>query len=290
VRYRLRFLMQEVDLPPGITSIGRSLDCNLTVEDPLVSRQHARLIIDENGARVEDLNSRNGVRVNGSVVRAPTPLRDGDRLRIGTQEFVFCRVDVRKGAHARTTGVLRLCGNCRLPYPREAFACPHCEATEQTDDTTELTGDDEESSPGFDDRKATWSVQLLVEALERALTLGRMADAERIVRRATVQLDELLLSGRAIDVQALGAVAAKVASMTLATNDPTWVLWVLDLYRRVSSVPSLDVADRLAEAALKHSGVVRAPLRGLLDHLSATVHSASLEEIEALTRLEGSAA
>jgi hypothetical protein len=278
--------MQEFDLPRGTTIIGRSLDCNLTIEDPLVSRQHARIIIGEDGAHVEDLSSRNGVRVNGLVVRSPLELHDGDRLRIGSQDMVFCRVDGRKGAHSRTTGVLRLCASCRLPYAREAFACPHCEATEKTE-VTEQTGGI--LSPGSDDRRVSWSVQLLVEGLERALGLGRMVDAERIVRRATAQLDEILLSGRAIDSVALGAVAAKVTAMTLATNDPTWVLWVLDLYRRVSHVPSLDVANRLAEAAAKHSGVVRAPLRGLLEHLSATMQSVSEEESEALTRLEGAA-
>jgi hypothetical protein len=35
-------VLQEFDLPPGITVIGRSLDCHLTIEDALVSRRHAQ--------------------------------------------------------------------------------------------------------------------------------------------------------------------------------------------------------------------------------------------------------
>ena len=45
-RYRLRFLLQEFDLPRGTTLIGRSSECQVTIEDPLVSRQHARILID----------------------------------------------------------------------------------------------------------------------------------------------------------------------------------------------------------------------------------------------------
>src|SRR5580693_6435434 len=92
-RYRLRFLLQEIDLHRGVTFIGRSPDCQVTIEDPLVSRQHARIVIDDMGARVEDLKSRNGVKVNGQAIKGETAIKDGDRLRIGTQELVFCEID-----------------------------------------------------------------------------------------------------------------------------------------------------------------------------------------------------
>jgi FHA domain len=279
VRYRLRFLLQELDLPRGVTVIGRGVECNLTIEDPLVSRQHARIVIDDESARVEDLNSRNGVRVNGLIVRGPTLLVDRDRLRVGTQDLVFCRIDQSGQVAARATGVLRLCANCRLPYPSEVVACPHCEATEQTDEST-LTGEEQDSP--------SWSAQLLVDALERALALGRPADAERIGVRATARLDELLLTGRRIDPQVLGAVAARVAATTVATGDPRWAVWVLGLYRRVALVPPLDVTRSLSRAAVDHPSALRRALVPLLEQLRAT-KTASAEDgdgIAALTRLE----
>jgi hypothetical protein len=278
-RYRLRFLLQEFDLPRGITVIGRSLDCNLTIEDPLVSRQHARIIVEEDGGTVEDMSSRNGVRVNGLSVRGTTPLRDGDRVRIGTQDFVFCRVDAGGKAHSKTTGVLRLCAKCRLPYPREMPACPNCEATEQTDEET-LSG-----SFGTENQTA-WSVQLLVEALERAVTLGRVNDAERIVRRATAQVEELIVAGGAVDTKALAGLAAQAASTTLVTNDPTWVLWAIDIYRRTDRVPPVEVVERIGEAADSHRGVVRGALEALLGHLDGKARSARTGEAAALARLE----
>jgi uncharacterized membrane protein YgcG len=275
----LRFLLQEFDLPRGITVIGRSLDCNLTIEDPLVSRQHARIFVDDEGGTVEDMGSRNGVRVNGHSIRGTMALRDGDRVRIGTQDFVFCRVDPAGKAHSKTTGVLRLCANCRLPYPREMAACPNCEATEQTDEET-LSG-----SFGAQNQTA-WSVQLLVEALERALSLGRVGDAERIVRRATAQVEELVAAGGAIDTKTLSGLAVQAASTTLSTNDPTWVLWALEIYRRTDRVPPIEVIERVAEAAADHRGVVRGAVHALLAHLDGKARSAKTGEMEALTRLE----
>ena len=264
-RYRLRFLLQEFDLPHGATVIGRSLDCNLTIEDPLVSRQHARIAVDDEGGVVEDLGSRNGVRVNGIPVRDPTRLRDGDRVRIGTQDFVFCRVDPAGKAHSKTTGVLRLCAHCRLPYPRELIACPNCEGTEQTEEDT-LSG-----NFGAQDQ-AAWSVQLLVEALERALTLGRINDAERIVRSASQRIEEAIVNGEAVDPKALGALAVQAAATTLVTNDPTWGLWVLDAYRRTGRVPPLGVVECLGEVVGRHPGVLRGALGDLLEQLGAAAH------------------
>jgi hypothetical protein len=278
LRYRLRFLLQEFDLPRGPTIIGRSLDCNLTIEDPLVSREHAQIIIDDEGARVEDLQSRNGVRVNGLLVRGPTLLRDGDRVRLGTQDLVFCGVDPNGRSHSRTTGVLRLCAKCRLPYAGDVQSCPHCEETERTDEGT-LTMDAE-------NYRVSWSMQLIVETIERALSLGRPADAERIVGRAIGKLDELILSGETRDTATLGVVASKIAGMTRATDDPRWLLWVIDLHQRTGSVPSLDVADKLAAMADRHSLALRGPLAALLDFLEPIASTGSLDEIEALARLD----
>jgi hypothetical protein len=81
---------------------------------------------------VEDLGSRNGVLVNGRCIRRPTPLRDGDRLHIGAQAFLYCEVDeVPPSMPSRQTAELGLCAGCRLPYPLKAPACPMCGSHER---------------------------------------------------------------------------------------------------------------------------------------------------------------
>jgi Protein of unknown function (DUF3662)/FHA domain len=72
----------------GTVTIGRLPECDVTVDDPAVSRRHARISHDGVEYTVEDLNSTNGVRVNGHpVTRAP--LRPGDELDLGGARFTF---------------------------------------------------------------------------------------------------------------------------------------------------------------------------------------------------------
>jgi pSer/pThr/pTyr-binding forkhead associated (FHA) protein len=48
--------------------VGRSADCDLVLEDTLVSRRHARLFKKEGKVWIEDLNSSNGVFLNGKKI------------------------------------------------------------------------------------------------------------------------------------------------------------------------------------------------------------------------------
>jgi hypothetical protein len=285
VRYRLRLLLQEIDLPYGETVLGRSADANLTIEDPLVSRRHARIVVDESGGRIDDLDSRNGVRVNGVLIRGSSRLNDGDRVRLGTQDLIFCRVEQGPPRQNKTTGVLRLCANCRLPYAREMVACPNCESTEQLEEQT-LQGDDPSGERGG------WAMQLLVEALERALAHARIPDAERIVRRATAELDAHVAGGGAPDGKTLTLLATGAAATTAATGDPVWALWVIDAYRRVNRVPSAAVVRSLEVAASRHGREMLVPIRRLTAHIHAQAQQnaeaagLSTADAEALARLD----
>ncbi len=263
-------------MPRGGTIIGRSLECHLTIDDPLVSRHHARITVGDEGAQIEDMGSRNGVRLNGVSIRGVAPLRNGDRVRIGTQELMFTCVEDSGAAHARTTGKLRLCVTCRCPYPREMVACPNCGATEQTDDDTP-TGSGTEGQ--------SWSVQLLVEALERALRLGRTSDAEGLLRRAAAQVDELVAAGTKVDADAVLALATQATKTAMASNDPAWALWALDILGRSRRIPPALVVERIAEVAARHPRPMRAALGELLLRLGPSVSSTSPDELQSLATL-----
>lgn len=276
-RYRLRFLLQEFDLPRGATILGRSSDCHVTIEDPLVSRHHARIVNDGERAVVHDLKSRNGVKVNGFPIKQPTELNDGDRLRIGTQELVFCRVEQAPSPSAKTTGFLRHCARCRMPYPQEAGACPDCGATEALDEET-LSG---QFGPAA---QAIWSIQLFLEVLERALSLQRFEDVNRILRRATVQVEERILRGDAIDSDQLAKLADGAVRASIALTDSTWGQWVAHVYRRVPLVMPEGVVDRLAEVVARFPRDMAEPIEQLTAH-SRTLRIAP-DEVGALAALE----
>ena len=69
--------------------IGRSDESDCVLPDPNISRRHAELRQTGDGSwEIVDLNSTNGVKVNGRRVSA-TRLRDGDEVTLGTTTFRF---------------------------------------------------------------------------------------------------------------------------------------------------------------------------------------------------------
>ena len=71
-----------------VMTIGRSEQADINVPDDFVSRVHARLVTTESGVVVEDVASRNGIRVNSQLTDRYT-LRHGDVLGIGKLRFTF---------------------------------------------------------------------------------------------------------------------------------------------------------------------------------------------------------
>jgi pSer/pThr/pTyr-binding forkhead associated (FHA) protein len=63
--------------------IGRASSCDVRLEDPFVSRRHARVISTELGTAIQDLDSANGVYVNGRRSSGVTPLHPGDIVQLG---------------------------------------------------------------------------------------------------------------------------------------------------------------------------------------------------------------
>lgn len=86
---RLRYLAHDLEVPPGQFFVGRSVECQLSLDDPLVSRKHALLTVRGGRVMLEDLESRNGVFVNGERIAGQYLLHDGDVLRIGSQELTL---------------------------------------------------------------------------------------------------------------------------------------------------------------------------------------------------------
>src|SRR6185436_827835 len=91
-----RLIYQDGDAPQthnfaaGEVVIGRSPDCQVVLKDFGISRNHAKIVIDENGARIMDMKSKNGTQVNGVPVME-APLKDGDRILLGKFQITFSK-------------------------------------------------------------------------------------------------------------------------------------------------------------------------------------------------------
>ena len=70
------------------TTIGRARESDLRLKDSSVSRRHAVVTIEPNGAFIEDLRSVNGVTVNGQRIRHAR-VSDGDVIELGVRRFRF---------------------------------------------------------------------------------------------------------------------------------------------------------------------------------------------------------
>src|SRR4051794_29136157 len=78
----------------GGVVIGRAPACDVKLDDPLVSRRHARVVSSELGTAIEDLDSANGIYVNARRRGGVTPLHPGDVIQLGgTVWLVVCRPD-----------------------------------------------------------------------------------------------------------------------------------------------------------------------------------------------------
>ena len=274
MRYRLRFLLQELDLRPGVTMLGRSSECHITIEDPLVSREHATIEVDHSVVTVRDLGSRNGVKVNGVVIRERVSLHTGDRIRIGTQEFVFTAV---AGQHAsnRTTGFLRHCARCRMPYSEEAGTCPSCGSSECLEET--LTAKSGSDAKG-------WELTLLVEMIDRALSLERADDAERLLSRASAEVEQYLGRNQPVTEETLTQLTVGIARVSFAANGgPTWACWLILLFRRLPFAPSETMRQELARLLQVYPQEVGEALEELRGHY---LHQPTTDPVQ-LARRQG---
>jgi DNA-binding winged helix-turn-helix (wHTH) protein len=89
----VRWNVQSVLLPLGAHLIGRRPDCAVAIEDPSVSRVHARLEIARDKLRVEDLRSKNGTFVEGKRITEPTELLNRCEILIGEVSVKIARLD-----------------------------------------------------------------------------------------------------------------------------------------------------------------------------------------------------
>lgn len=226
-RYRLRFLLQEFDLTGSAVTIGRSPECDVTIDDPLVSRDHARIELKDDGPVIIDTHSRNGVMLNDQPLIHKAVLEDGDRLCIGTQQLVFV-ASSKKGLKRRTTGSITFCQECRTPHPSKTPRCPHCGIAQTSSGETtavkEVTG-------------ATWTFGLLRDVVERALEQGRYADAERMLKRGTRELEAQIEKGADLDAEQVSGIAECATRLGNALESDFWASCGKRLYEHAGVTP-----------------------------------------------------
>jgi DNA-binding response OmpR family regulator len=102
-------------LSQPITTIGRWEDNDVVIADRWVSRHHAQ--IQRQGTRylIEDLDSKNGLFVNGEQITAPVHLQDGDQIAIAPRRLLtFVDTEATAPVLREQRGVRIDVGACRV--------------------------------------------------------------------------------------------------------------------------------------------------------------------------------
>jgi putative peptide zinc metalloprotease protein len=71
--------------------IGRAAENSVRIQDPSVSRSHARILVSSGGPRLEDAGSSHGTFLDGRQISEPVALADGARIKLGDVELTVRR-------------------------------------------------------------------------------------------------------------------------------------------------------------------------------------------------------
>jgi DNA-binding CsgD family transcriptional regulator len=102
-----------IPIDNNLFTIGRQENNSLILPSHAVSRRHARIIREEEDLFIEDLESKNGVSLNGRKIAESSLLRPGDIIKIGESEFTLSRsadfhIDYEEQTLARSIDKTRL--------------------------------------------------------------------------------------------------------------------------------------------------------------------------------------
>jgi pSer/pThr/pTyr-binding forkhead associated (FHA) protein len=288
---RLRYLAHDLEVPQGEFVIGRSAECQLSLDDPLVSRRHALLTVRVDGVAVEDLGSRNGVLVNGVKIEGQHQLSDGDMITIGGQEMVLAVPDsVRfRGSNPPSSPSAR---------PRMDTMQRRPTLTNEPMARGDLRGDDLEeathigSSPFFDPAtkhpdKRVNALVLIGGVADKALAMGKPEDAERLLQRS---LNDILTKARAgdgISPELFEHAAGYAVRLAGGTGNGRWVDYIIELYAvNVTLMPQV-VVDELYKVLRKVARIDLPVLRDYTEKLRAEAPGYGPAERFLLQRIEG---
>lgn len=286
---RLRYLAHDLEVPDGQFAIGRSSDCQLSLDDPLVSRRHAVLVVRADTVEVEDLGSRNGVLVNGVRVEKPTRLVDGDVLTVGQQQLTIA------GAKAGPAPPSSRRSAPSQGMPRVADTLVSIEDVSRDEDDAGTTDDETRFhlSPQFrtdQPDKRVHALSLIGAVADKALALGHPDEAERLLRRPLESLLERVKTNPDAVELRNGTVVARAADLAVrlasSTESPRWIHYLFELYGARGEPLPQAIVDPLYEIVRK----VRIDLRVLREYVEA-LHAAPRDlgpsERFLVSRIEG---
>jgi predicted component of type VI protein secretion system len=260
MRFRLRYLQHDLELSEGQFAVGRNASCQLSLDDPLVSRRHALLTVSRDGVTVEDLESRNGVLLNGKKIEGVVSVMPGDKILIGSQEMII--VENRGMPTANITSI----GVPKLTLSKLEAVKPTVEAEPSGGSSAASTSaSDVDAEPSMIRRIEGFRV--LGGVAEKALAMGRADEAERLLASALAEVLEASRAGRRIPASLAEPAARLSAKLATATGKGGWADFVVELYSGQECPAPAHVIDELYSALRKVTSIDVVMLRAYVEKL-----------------------
>jgi predicted component of type VI protein secretion system len=296
--FRLRHKQHNFELAVGEFLIGRDGQCQLVLDDALVSRRHAKLIVGQDSVKIADLGSRNGVSVNGARISEARTLSHADRIGIGSQEMMIVAylpqgVSDSGGPSMRRIGSETLTAMPAVVVPVSADApTPAPPAMDDTQVTPappppKPAGSSGPPGVGRDAIARGGSLPLLSSLAEKALGLGRTDEAERLLSGLTADVLRSLEQGEAVPAETVDLAGQYSVRLAVATGKGKWVDYVVTIYTRAERPFPAPIIDELHNAIRKIDAVDVKGLRAYVAVLHAKAAAQGPAERFLVQRIEG---
>ncbi len=247
-----RLVVAGRDYPVGRRCvIGRNLSADIVLdEDPLVSREHAQLVFADGVLWVEDLNSANGVMVGETPVDGRCQVRDGDVLMIGSSRLTVRQAGARQSERTRRAGATTM--RARLPVAD------------------------------------TRALELLATVVDKALSLGNVAEAERILGPA---LDQQLVAVAAqrgfVSERQRELITSYALRVAEAARRGEWLERLFEVFRVGGATMPQETVDGVYGMVTKVAYPQPRHLKAYVEYLQGDSARLTAAERFGLRRLEG---
>ncbi len=246
--------------------LGRSATCQVVLDDALVSRRHAHVVIDEGQAKVVDLDSVNGVYVNGQRVKQSRPLEAGDRVTIGQQEMLIHCIKRPSMSAAATQRF-----SAETLHGQES---PFAVGRATLADASDLY---ESTSESFD---------LIGGLADKVLALGRGDEAERLLLAPLTAIRKNAANAK-LDLAKAGKAAGWALKLASSTGKGEWVDYLFDLYRLLRRPLPAATVDELYSVLRRVSAINLPGLRAYVSALQAARDELGPADRFLIQRIEG---
>jgi predicted amidophosphoribosyltransferase len=280
----VKFLVEELDITSETFIIGRSLLCNLPIDDPLVSREHASITVCDDYAVLDDLGSRNGTLVNGKPVFDDYHLNHSDRIRVGGNELIFVKEKVAlqtkqafdsEPVACPTCGLPLpennsicsgcgsvfipdyICSNCHTPVGKDDRCCKRCGVVVENNDSTipvELGG-----------KESGWDAKLTDDVIETALSVQRYEQAVKLLDDKIKEFEK----NKEFDMEVLVKISEFNVIIAKEFKDRGRIQWIIEQFRH-RAVPMRESLLRKIESASLGWYDIKNDIEGYMDAIASS--------------------